>query len=73
MTISQDDVLRLARARSISQIDSPEWLSVVLLQDIAETVALLAAEVTMLRRAVDRAVERGTDPPEAREFRRRPR
>jgi hypothetical protein len=32
MTVSHDDIIRLARGRQTNNISSPEWLSVVPLQ-----------------------------------------
>jgi hypothetical protein len=63
-------------AQRIAQLggnrNSPEWLTVALLDEIAATLAAVAADIARVSRAVDRAVARGTDPPQAREFLRRP-
>lgn len=72
MIITRDHIARdLDRAHAAHKIDSPEWLTVVLLHEITETLAALSTEVTRLRRAIE--VERGADPPQAREFLRRSR
>ena len=92
MTISSDRIDQTLARVERGEIDPPEWLSVVMLQRIAEALATIAADMTLIRRALDRCypafdgtrgreagsieptgvTQRGTDPPQAREFLRRP-
>jgi hypothetical protein len=51
------------------EIDQKTGETIVrLLRELSETLSTIAAEVTLLSRAVDRAIARSSDPPQAREF-----
>jgi hypothetical protein len=58
--------------RLLAHARREEGASLVVLRQIADTAATIAAELTLLRRAIERLIERGSDPPQAREFLRRP-